>query len=40
MFRKPDLAKRMMAWSIELFEFDVQYEPMGPIKAQTLARFY
>ena len=37
--RKPELARRMMAWPIELPEFDIQYEPRGFIKAQYLANF-
>nr|KYP67715.1 Retrovirus-related Pol polyprotein from transposon 297 family [Cajanus cajan] len=37
--RKPELAGRMMAWSIELSEFDVGFEPRGPIKSQYLVDF-
>ncbi|XP_020203942.1 uncharacterized protein LOC109789410 [Cajanus cajan] len=37
--RKPELAGRMMAWSIELSEFDISFEPRGPIKSQCLADF-
>ncbi|XP_020206374.1 uncharacterized protein LOC109791485 [Cajanus cajan] len=37
--RKPELAGRMMAWSIELLEFDITFEARGPIKSQCLADF-
>ncbi|GAU30655.1 hypothetical protein TSUD_31270 [Trifolium subterraneum] len=37
--RKPDLAERMVAWSVELSEFDITYIPRGPIKSQALADF-
>jgi hypothetical protein len=37
--RKPDLARRMVAWSIELSEYDVQFVPRGSIKSQVLADF-
>ncbi|MCI26253.1 hypothetical protein A2U01_0047448, partial [Trifolium medium] len=33
--RKPDLAGRMVAWSVELFEFDITYVPRGAIKSQN-----
>jgi len=36
---KPDLAGRMSSWSVELFEFNICYEPHGPIKAQCLLDF-
>jgi len=36
---KPDLAGRMVAWSVELPEFDIAFELMGAIKAQVLADF-
>jgi len=29
----------MVRWAIELSEFDVQYEPRGPIKGQVYADF-
>ena len=29
----------MPRWAVELFEFDVQYEPRGPIKGQVYADF-
>nr|KYP57086.1 Retrovirus-related Pol polyprotein from transposon 17.6 [Cajanus cajan] len=35
--QKPDLAGRMIKWSIELSEFAIKYEPRGAIKAQVLA---
>nr|KYP70107.1 Retrovirus-related Pol polyprotein from transposon 17.6 [Cajanus cajan] len=38
-FSKPEIAGRMMAWSIELSEFDVRFKPRGPIKSQHLADF-
>nr|KYP62173.1 Retrovirus-related Pol polyprotein from transposon 297 family [Cajanus cajan] len=37
--RKPELAGRMVAWSIELSQFDIHFEPRGPIKAQCMADF-
>nr|KYP38827.1 Retrovirus-related Pol polyprotein from transposon 17.6 [Cajanus cajan] len=37
--RKPELAGRMVAWSIELSQFDIRFEPRGPIKAQCMADF-
>uniref|UniRef100_A0A151UHE5 Retrovirus-related Pol polyprotein from transposon 17.6 n=1 Tax=Cajanus cajan TaxID=3821 RepID=A0A151UHE5_CAJCA len=40
--QKPELADRMMAWSVELSEFDIRFEPRGSrgaIKAQSLAEF-
>nr|KYP44754.1 Retrovirus-related Pol polyprotein from transposon opus [Cajanus cajan] len=37
--QKPDLAGRMMKWSIELSEHSIKYEPRGAIKAQILADF-
>ncbi|MCI40924.1 gag-pol polyprotein, partial [Trifolium medium] len=36
---KPDLAGRMVAWSVELSEFDITYVPRGAIKSQALADF-
>ncbi|XP_027903591.1 uncharacterized protein LOC114163480 [Vigna unguiculata] len=37
--KKPDLAGRLSSWAIELSEFNIRYEPHGPIKAQCLADF-
>nr|KYP66204.1 Retrovirus-related Pol polyprotein from transposon 17.6 [Cajanus cajan] len=37
--RKPELVGRMVAWSIELSQFDIRFEPRGPIKAQCMADF-
>jgi len=37
--RKPDLAGRMIAWSVELSEFGLKYEPRGSVKGQHLADF-
>jgi ribonuclease HI len=37
--KKPDLAGRMVAWSIELSEFDMTFSPRGSIKSQILADF-
>jgi len=37
--RKPDLAGRMIAWSVELSEFGLKYEPKGFVKGQHLADF-
>jgi hypothetical protein len=36
---KLDVAGRLIQWSIELSEFDVDYRPRTAIKAQTLANF-
>ena len=30
--QKPDVAGRMVRWEVELSEFDIQFEPRGPIK--------
>ena len=37
--QKPDVVGRMTRWAMELSEFDVQYEPRGPIKGQVYADF-
>jgi len=37
--QKPDVARRMLRWAVQLSEFDVQYEPKGPIKGQFYADF-
>ncbi|RDX82530.1 hypothetical protein CR513_36660, partial [Mucuna pruriens] len=37
--RKPDLARRMVVWSVQLSEFDISFERRGHIKAQVLADF-
>jgi len=37
--QKPDVAGRMVRWAVELSEFDIQYEPRGPIKGQVYAEF-
>jgi hypothetical protein len=36
---KPDAAKRLIQWSIELSEFDIDYRPRTAIKAQALTDF-
>ncbi|RDY04062.1 rnhA, partial [Mucuna pruriens] len=36
---KPNLAGRMVAWSIQLSEFDILFESRGHIKAQVIADF-
>ncbi|XP_061353647.1 uncharacterized protein LOC133298401 [Gastrolobium bilobum] len=36
---KPDLAGRMMAWAVELSEFDISFESRKAIKSQALADF-
>jgi len=38
--RKPDLVGRMSSWAVELSEFNIRYEPHGPIKAQCLLDFF
>ncbi|RDX78897.1 Retrovirus-related Pol polyprotein from transposon opus, partial [Mucuna pruriens] len=37
--RKPDLVGRMVAWSVQLSEFNISFEKRGPVKAQVLANF-
>ncbi|XP_068492042.1 uncharacterized protein [Phaseolus vulgaris] len=37
--QKPDVASRIVRWAVELLEFDVLYEPRGPIKGQVYADF-
>ena len=37
--QKPDLAGRMSSWVVELSEYNIRYEPHGPIKAQCLLDF-
>ena len=37
--QKSDVAGRMVRWAVELSEFDVQYEPRGPIKGHVYADF-
>ncbi|XP_072084713.1 uncharacterized protein [Arachis hypogaea] len=36
---KPELAGRLIKWSIELSEFDIHYQPRGSVKSQCLADF-
>nr|XP_029145223.1 uncharacterized protein LOC112717554 [Arachis hypogaea] len=36
---KPELAGRLTKWSIELSEFDIQFQPRGSVKSQCLADF-
>jgi len=37
--QKPDHAGQMSSWAVELSEFNIRYEPHGPIKAQCLLDF-
>ena len=37
--QKPKLARRMVAWYMELLEFNLQYKPRGPMKTQFMADF-
>ncbi|XP_025674231.1 uncharacterized protein [Arachis hypogaea] len=37
--QKPDLAGRMLAWSIKLSQFQIKFEPRNAIKAQALTDF-
>jgi len=37
--RKPKIAGRLVNWSIELLEFNLRYEPQGPIKRKILEDF-
>lgn len=36
---KPESSGRLMKWSVELGEFDIQYKPRTAVKAQVLADF-
>ena len=36
---KPDLAGRMVSWSVELSEYDIQFVPRSSIKSQVRADF-
>ena len=36
---KPETSGRLIQWSVELGEFDIEYVPMTAIKAQVLAEF-
>uniref|UniRef100_A0A2N9H5N8 Uncharacterized protein n=1 Tax=Fagus sylvatica TaxID=28930 RepID=A0A2N9H5N8_FAGSY len=36
---KPDVARRLVQWSIEMSEFHIDYRPRTAIKAQALANF-
>ena len=36
---KPEAARRMVQWAIELSQFDIEYLPRSAIKAQALADF-
>jgi len=37
--QKLDVAGRIVCWAVELSEFDIQYEPRGPIKGQVYVDF-
>ena len=36
---KPEAARRMVQWAIELSQFDIKYHPRMAIKAQALVNF-
>ncbi|MCI60843.1 maturase K, partial [Trifolium medium] len=36
---RPDMAGRMLKWSLKLFKFDIRYESRKALKAQVLANF-
>ena len=36
---KPEVARRMVKWVIELSQFDIKYHPRTTIKAQALVDF-
>ena len=36
---KPEIARRMVQWAIELSQFDIEYHPRIAIKVQALADF-
>ena len=35
----PDIARRMMKWTVELGEYNLEYQPRMAIKSQVLADF-
>lgn len=37
--KKPDLAGKMVSWSVELSEFGLRFEPRGSMRGQHLANF-
>ncbi|XP_027916049.1 uncharacterized protein LOC114175492 [Vigna unguiculata] len=37
--KRPDMTGRLVKWAIELAEYDITYEPRGPINAQALVDF-
>jgi len=37
--KKLDTSSRLVKWTMELAEYEILYEPQGPIKAQALADF-
>ncbi|XP_057426098.1 uncharacterized protein LOC130719491 [Lotus japonicus] len=37
--QKPDLSGRLVSWSVELSEYDIQYEPRGQVTIQSLIDF-
>jgi hypothetical protein len=37
--QKPDLLGRLVNWSIELVQFDIEFHPRIAIKGQALANF-
>lgn len=39
MLTRPHLAERVVAWWVELSEYDIRYEPIRTIKAQALPYF-
>lgn len=36
---KPETLGRLVQWSVELSEFDIDYHPQGAIKGQAMADF-
>lgn len=37
--QKPDLSGRLVSWSVELFEYDIFYDPKENMGAQSLIDF-
>ena len=37
--QKPKLAGRMVTWFVQLWEFDIQYKPRGPMKTWFMVDF-
>lgn len=36
---QPDISRRLIKWTVELGEYDIEYQPRTAIKAQALSYF-